>query len=259
MEFKLKETIFGAGRPKICVPLTGKTAEDITQQAKAAEASPADVVEWRVDLFDQVTDLAQVLNLLSHLKTILRDKLLLFTFRTEKEGGKPQEFTLKQYRELYEAAGASGALDLVDIELEVAEYLGRKFIQLFKEQQIAIILSHHNFEKTPADGELVLKLSIMKQFHADLGKIAVMPNSLKDVLRLMNISSKLRELVDLPLVLISMGDMGKPSRISGELIQSVMTFGSLAEASAPGQIPVDQLVTILDAMHIETNGSERNE
>ena len=84
-------------------------------------------------------------------------------------------------------------------------------------------------------------------------------NSLKDVLRLMNISSKLRELVDLPLVLISMGDMGKPSRISGELIQSVMTFGSLAEASAPGQIPVDQLVTILDAMHIETNGSERNE
>lgn len=259
MEFKLKETIFGAGRPKICVPLTGKTAEDIAQQAKAAEASPADVVEWRVDLFDQVTDLAQVLNLLSHLKTILRDKLLLFTFRTEKEGGKPQEFTLKQYRELYEAAAASGALDLVDIELEVAEYLGRKFIQLFKEQQIAIILSHHNFEKTPADGELVLKLSIMKQFHADLGKIAVMPNSLKDVLRLMNISSKLRELVDLPLVLISMGDMGKPSRISGELIQSVMTFGSLAEASAPGQIPVDQLVTILDAMHIETNGSERNE
>ena len=258
MEFQMKNTVFGSGRPKICVPLTGGSTDSVVHQAGMAADSQCEVVEWRVDLFNQVVDTEVVVETLSHLKTILRDKLLLVTFRTEKEGGKPQEFSLKQYRELYTKIAETGLVDLLDIELEVAEYLGRSFIQQFKEQKIGVILSHHNFSKTPADGELVLKISIMKQFDADMGKLAVMPNSLKDVLRLMNVSAKLKGLVELPLILISMGDLGKTSRVSGELIESVMTFGSLAEASAPGQIPVNKLVEILDLMQIDTTMKERD-
>ena len=91
----------------------------------------------------------------------------------------------------------------------------------------------------------------MKQFAADFGKLAVMPHELKDVLRFMNVSVQLAELTELPLILISMGDLGKTTRVSGELIHSVMTFGSLTDSSAPGQIPVEELRQVLDVMHME--------
>jgi 3-dehydroquinate dehydratase-1 len=49
---------------------------------------------------------------------------------------------------------------------------------------------------------------------------------------------------------MAMGDLGKVTRVSGEIIDSVFTFGSLDQASAPGQIPVEQLAQILDALHV---------
>ena len=49
---KIRETVIGEGMPKICVPLTGKTAEEVLHQAEAAAASGADLVEWRADCID---------------------------------------------------------------------------------------------------------------------------------------------------------------------------------------------------------------
>lgn len=250
MQIEIKKQVFGQGRPKICVPLVGNTSEELVEEARLAAKSSCEVVEWRVDLFDKVADTDTVLSTLGEIRESLPNKLLLFTFRTTEEGGQ-REFSFRQYRELYEAVAPTGQLDLLDVELGVAEYLGRGFIQNLKAQGIRIILSYHNFHKTPADGELLLKVSVMKQFAADFGKLAVMPHELKDVLRFMNVSVQLTELTELPLILISMGDLGKTTRVSGELIHSVMTFGSLSASSAPGQIPVEELRQVLDVMHME--------
>lgn len=250
MQVEIKNQVFGQGRPKICVPLVGGTQEVLLEEARLADQSSCEVVEWRVDLFDKVADTDTVLSTLGAIRESLPNKLLLFTFRTTEEGGQ-REFSFHQYRELYEAVVATGQLDLLDVELGVAEYLGRGFIQNLKAQGAGLILSYHNFHKTPADGELLLKVSVMKQFAADFGKLAVMPHELKDVLRFMNVSVQLTELTELPLILISMGDLGKTTRVSGELIHSVMTFGSLRASSAPGQIPVEELRQVLDVMHME--------
>lgn len=250
MQFEIKNQVFGQGRPKICVPLVGRTQEQLVSEAQLAEKSSCEVVEWRVDLFEEVTNLEAVVATLSEIRENLPNKLLLVTFRTQAEGGQ-WDLSLHYYQELYEAVAATGQVELLDVELGVAEYLGRGFIQGLKKQGVGIILSYHNFQKTPADGELLLKVSVMKQFTADFGKLAVMPHELKDVLRFMNVSVQLAELTELPLVLISMGDLGKTTRVSGELIHSVMTFGSLTDSSAPGQIPVEELRQVLDVMHME--------
>ena len=50
---------------------------------------------------------------------------------------------------------------------------------------IYIIMSNHDFDKTPATSELERRLTLMKIFGADIAKIAVMPNSARDVLNLL--------------------------------------------------------------------------
>ena len=80
----------------------------------------------------------------------------------------------------------------------------------------------------------------------------MMPHNVQDVLRLMGIINKARGFNQLPLAVMSMGNLGKISRVSGSLIDSVMTFAALDQASAPGQIPVERMKDYLAEFSIET-------
>ena len=179
----------------------------------------------------------------------MTDKVLLFTFRTKEEGGE-QTISLDAYRDLYLVVANQG-VDMVDLELARVEFLGRAFVQTLKEANTKIVMSSHNFEQTPVDGDLVFRVNVMKQLGADIGKIATMPKQLQDVLRIMGLVSKVRGFHEMPLAVMAMGDLGKVTRISGEVTGSVFTFGSLDEASAPGQIPVEQLDRILTLLKVE--------
>ena len=54
---KVRNVEFGTGRPKIAVPITGKSSDDIIKQAETIMSSNnADLIEWRIDFFDQVED-----------------------------------------------------------------------------------------------------------------------------------------------------------------------------------------------------------
>ena len=50
----------GEGIPKICVPIVGKTKDEVIQEVKNIKALPADLVEWRADWFEHVQDFAEV-------------------------------------------------------------------------------------------------------------------------------------------------------------------------------------------------------
>ena len=41
----------GEGVPKICVPVTGATKEEILKEIKAPDMACADLIEWRADCF----------------------------------------------------------------------------------------------------------------------------------------------------------------------------------------------------------------
>ena len=76
--------------PRICVPLTGTTNEEIIKQALAAETSDAEIIEWRADYYKKVDSLSDVLDVLSHVRTTLKSKVFLFTFR--RRGTNPFHF-----------------------------------------------------------------------------------------------------------------------------------------------------------------------
>ena len=112
-----------------------------------------------------------------------------------------------------------------------------------------MILSSHDFERTPDEQEIVGRLKKMRQLGADVPKVAVMPQDALDVLTLM---SATRRYVDLyaegPVITMSMKWLGAVSRICGEVFGSSLTFGSTLRVSAPGQLAVSDLKYILNAL-----------
>ena len=88
----------------------------------------------------------------------------------------------------------------------------------------------------------------MQDFDADLPKIAVMPTCHQDVLTLLSATLEMAETyADRPIITMSMSGTGVISRLTGEFFGSA--FGAAAKASAPGQIPVSELETVLSVIH----------
>ena len=118
------------------------------------------------------------------------------------------------------------------------------------ENNIKIVMSNHDFHKTPEKDEIVKRLCKMQELKCDIPKIAVMPKTTADVLTLLTATEEMkRNHPFTPVITMSMGGLGVISRISGETFGSALTFGAAKKASAPGQVPVEELYTILNILH----------
>ncbi|MFU8767666.1 MAG: type I 3-dehydroquinate dehydratase, partial [Candidatus Methanoperedens sp.] len=103
-----------------------------------------------------------------------------------------------------------------------------------------LIISTHDFRKTPETGVMKGVLDESFAAGADIAKLAVMPGSFDDALRLLDVTLHAKSAV----CTIAMGDIGKHSRVVAPIYGSVMTYGSVGTATAPGQLRVDELKKI---------------
>ena len=246
---KVKNVTIGEGVPKIIVPLVGVTKEQILEEAAIVKELQPDVVEWRVDWYEEVENLEAVKALIGELRSIYNEELLLFTFRSHKEGGN-KEISDDFYVELNQAAISTKNIDFVDVELFNEEKNVKALLASAKENGVFVIMSNHDFFKTPAKDEIVSRLRKMQEYGADIPKIAVMPTSVQDVITLIDATNTMKtQYADRPIITMSMAGTGVISRLAGELFGSALTFGAGKEASAPGQIPVSELRTVLEILH----------
>ena len=246
---KVRNIEIGAGAPKIIVPIVGVTKEEILSAARSFDAIPIDVVEWRVDWFEGVFDFAKVEDVLKELRDILGDTPLLMTFRTSKEGGE-KAIDADAYKELNIKAAKSGYVDLVDVEIFTGDVIVSEIINEVHAAGVKVIASNHDFDKTPAKADIIYRLRKMQDMGADIPKIAVMPQSKKDVLTLLAATEEMTSCyADRPIITMSMAGTGVISRLCGEVFGSSMTFGAAGKASAPGQMGVEDLNTVLALLH----------
>jgi len=245
----IKSVTIGEGAPKLVIPLVGGTEEQIIEEAKLVKLFTPDVVEWRADFYEEVEKVESVTSLVKQLREIFKEELLMFTFRSHKEGGN-KEISDAYYMELNKAVIQDRAVDLLDIELFNETAVLKSLVSAAKENGVYVIMSNHDFIQTPAKEEIVARLEKMQENGADILKIAVMPNSIADVLTLLEATNAMKmHDHNCPVVTMSMGKMGMISRLAGEIFGSALTFGSAKGASAPGQIPADELRTVLDIVH----------
>ncbi|MCY8978853.1 type I 3-dehydroquinate dehydratase [Bacillus halotolerans] len=248
----IKGVSIGEGMPKIIVPLMGKTEKQILKEAEAVKLLDPDIVEWRVDVFEKADDSEAVIKMISKLRESLRDKLFLFTFRSHKEGGS-KEMDVSSYIALLETAIRTKDIDFIDIELFSGEANVEALVSLAGENGVYVIMSNHDFQKTPAKDEIISRLRKMQELGAHIPKIAVMPKDAGDLLTLLDATYTMKtKYADRPMITMSMAGTGLVSRLSGEVFGSACTFGAGEEASAPGQIPVSELRNVLEVLHKHT-------
>ena len=244
----VRNLIIGEGMPKICVPILGKNKEDILSFAKKVKEAGVDLLEWRADWFEDILDKKAVEEVLIALRACVGELPILFTYRTAKEGGNGS-LSDEQYLALNKSICDIGIADMIDVEMFSGEELIEEMISYAHKKKIVVVGSNHDFSGTPSQKQLVLRLQLMQHFEADILKIAVMPNDKKDVIALLMATNEMVEkYATRPVVSMSMAKMGVFSRISGELFGSAITFASVGLASAPGQIPVEEMKQILKLM-----------
>lgn len=246
---KVRDIEIGAGVPKIIVPIVGVTKEDIISEAKTFDSIPVDVVEWRVDWFEGVFDFFQVKDVLKELREVLGNIPLLMTFRTSKEGGE-KAIQPETYAELNLKAAETGYVDFVDVEIFTGDDIVKRIIDGAHASGVKVIASNHDFFKTPEKSDIIYRLRKMQDMGADIPKIAVMPQTKKDVLTLLAATEEMTtNYADRPIITMSMAGTGVISRLCGEVFGSCMTFGAAKKASAPGQMGVNDLNTVLELLH----------
>lgn len=249
-QFCIKGKTFGTGRPLICLPVTKKVKSEIIEEIARLVELHADVIEWRVDAYEEARNLNAIRQLLHEVEPIVKDTPFLYTFRSKMQGGL-LELSEEEAYDIRLVGAETKVPDLIDLEFFAVDNPAKEIKQI-QELGRKVITSHHDFNQTPDTKVMEMILSQMRENGADIVKLAVMPNQASDVIRLLEVTEDFyKRFPDSLLITMSMGDLGKVSRITGEVFGSCMTFGSAGEASAPGQIELEQLSKMLEILSVE--------
>ena len=212
----------------ICISVAEPTVESALAVMARAEAE-ADLFEIRLDALEKPAVAPFFTG---------RKRPLLFTFRAREEGGLREVPVSERLRWLCEAA-ALGA-DYVDLELSAGPEAIRELLKA--SQSTKLILSYHNFEKTPTENQLKDKVKEMVEMGAALGKVVCMVKRAEEGLRLLELIPWARERWGFSVLAFGMGSLGKWTRVASVLLGAPFGYAAagLEKATAPGQLTAAQ-------------------
>jgi len=226
----------------ICVAVAVPDSHSAIAAVKPLE-NDIDVVEIRLDAMQQISipELSKGINC-----------PLLFTNRPKWEGGlcdKPEDERLELLLEAVQQQAA-----FVDLELRTQLQYRKQLLEEIRNSQSHLIISYHDFEKTPAPATLSTVLQQQIDSGANIGKIVTMAHSHLDVLQILHLQCEAQK-QNFPLIAFCMGEEGKLSRIITLLLGGFMTYAALDEqqATAPGQLTVKQLKEAIDKLPCKNN------
>jgi len=212
-------------------------------QADRAQGLPiagVDLWEARVDLWG-IDNLARVRRQIGLLRSTLP---VIVTIRSRAEGGQATG-TATQRAKFYESL-----LDLADaVDIEMNE---RAVVRALKKQCEAqrktLILSYHDFQRTPTGKTLLAKVRAAENLGADVVKIATMIQSNADVIRLAEVQSGHPHQ---NLATMGMGRIATVSRLLLASLGSVLVYGAFEKAVAPGQAHASELTGLMRLVHTD--------
>ena len=209
---------------KLVVSVMPRSLEE-AQELDATRYEEADIIEWRADFLAKDA----ILQVAPAIFEKFAGRELVFTLRTRAEGGEI-ELSSEEYVQIIKEVTQLYQPDYVDFE---------DFPNL--------VLSYHNFQETPEN--MMEILSELTSLSPKVVKVSVMAHTEQDVLDLMNYTRGFKTLnPEQEYVTISMGKMGKVSRITSDVTGSSWSFASLDEASAPGQISLSNMKKIREIL-----------
>jgi len=213
---------------RVCIPIVEATVE------KALDA--VDEVNRWADLIELRADYLKEIELTPFLKN--RKKPFIITHRRKEEGGKYKGEERKRLGVLQEAIDLG--TDYIDLELASEKSSLQGLIR--NKRGTRVVLSFHDFRKTPSQKELHRLFDRMVGLGADVIKIVSFARSWEDNLALLSLLPKAKARKQ-KIVAFCMGEKGKVSRLFSPMLGAEWTYASLSrgKGSAPGQLTVGEL------------------
>lgn len=232
--------LFGTGVGRVCAVAAASTAAEMSRHVRSALKSTR-TVELRLDWLRNDAERSRFLLWLKKNKP--RNSTFLATCRRREGGGK---FEGDIDRELYWLIQAREAgCQWADLEMETYRELPEGFPREYPVPR-RILLSIHDFEGTP---RLPRAIRVARQGQVDAVKIAAHARSIADSVRLLKLTRHSKNFVVVP-----MGDAGLPARILALLEGSELAYAPIAEATAPGQVSLRDMLHLYRA-HKLTRGT----
>ncbi|KRL03486.1 3-dehydroquinate dehydratase, type I [Lactobacillus equicursoris DSM 19284 = JCM 14600 = CIP 110162] len=233
--------VLGEGLPKIAVPNVGTSEEEILASSKKIAAAKPDIMEWRIDYYEAgIKDNEKLIATAKKIRETVGELPVLVTFRTKNEGG-VLELGEDEYLDLVQTVIVNRLGDAVDVELFHDEKRVKEIVAQAHNYNVVVIMSNHDFEKVPAKDVIEFRLKKMAELGADVPKLACMPHSADDVLTLLSATNDVHKELANPIITMAMADLGKVSRVAGQVFGSCLSFGAVGKVSAPGQLSIEDL------------------
>lgn len=238
-QVEVKGRVFGGEKLLECIPIIAQNREQLIQDVSQVAAHKPDIIEWRVDWFNRLNETDYVVASLREIVPILNGIPILLTFRHISEGGakgEPQQVRIDVIR----ATCETGLIDVVDIEQSNPREFVEEVKAIVRANGVKLVISTHNFSDTPSEEEILNRIKAGKEMGADIAKVCYLPKNFSDVLNVAKATYHARAGACLiPLITVSMGDLGGITRIMGREIGSDLSFLSAAGASGPGQMNIE--------------------
>ena len=217
---------------KTCVSIAETSPKKIRIKLKEA-LKKSDYVEVRLDFLKK----EQVPNTLEIIKKDLNK--IVCTLRPKTEGGK-FEGSEKERISIIKLISEYNPY-LLDVEYNTLKK-NKELLKYLKSTKTKLLISWHDFKKTPKSSELKNKIKEMSKFSSNV-KIVSTAKSTDDSTRMLELYNKKGKN---NLIAFAMGDKGKISRILCLYLGSPYTYVSLGKAVAPGQFSVDEVNRIIN-------------
>jgi 3-dehydroquinate dehydratase-1 len=217
---------------KTCVSIAETKPRKLQETIRVA-LKKSDLIEIRFD-FIKPENIPQVLEI------VKKDmKKIVCTLRPKSEGGK---FTgSEKERIAIIKLIAEYNPFLLDIEFNTMKH-DQNLVKYLKKTKTDLLISDHDFKKTPSFTELKKKFNKMSKFSPNL-KIVTTARSTDDATRVLQLYSKKGKT---NLIAFAMGNSGRISRILSLYLGSPFTYVSLGKPIAPGQFSVDEINKIIN-------------
>jgi 3-dehydroquinate dehydratase-1 len=217
---------------KTCVTIAENSSNRIKQNLKIA-LKKSDYVEIRFD-FLKIDEIPKTLEIV---KNDL--KKVVCTLRPKTEGGKFEGDEKERISILKLIAEYNPFL--LDIEFNTIKN-NRTLAKYLKSTKTNILISWHDFKKTPGYEELKKMMKQMIKFSVNV-KIVTTAKSIDDSTQILQLYSKKGSN---NLIAFAMGDKGKISRILCLYLGSPYTYVSLRRPMAPGQFSIAEMKKIIN-------------
>lgn len=207
---------------RICASISGESSAEVIEKIRKA-GSKVDLIEIRLDHL-RSNELPQ---LIAHLRAEAPGRKVIATFRAAEQGGRGPSSAAERKELWNSAADVFWAVDLEEdvFDADVGD--------------VHRILSFHDLDTR--GGDALERFERLRSHRPDVIKYAYFAEDVTDSIPAWTVLKRAEE-IGQSTVAIAMGEAGKISRILGPAYGSQWTYASLGDATAPGQLSINELV-----------------